>query len=334
MRKDQKEWEIYLHPSQKFIVELPSDYRLAVCGSAGTGKTVCAWYRTQYLARQKCSIGFVAPNNAILEISQKKLEMLLKDSPVECYFLVPTSDNHLIQLANSVSHLIIDEGQELAPNWYKSLGQFYEEKKDGGVTIFYDLNQLGGNFQAGDNRRFEYRFSEWNSVMNAIPLLNRLDLYINYRNSREIATFYTKMLEQNLPYPIKYEIPIFSSGEVVTHKLIDINQLGIMIAEITKKLHKDFSYEEIAVVLVGGVSNFDTIHQTLNKAGIPTTSKIDVTHKMLVTKSRIIRGHERKAIICVLPFLRERDDVGKVINAYVGLSRARDRLILIQINGE
>jgi len=334
LQKSQKEWEIYLHPSQELIVKLPFDYRLAVCGSAGTGKTVCAWYRTQYLALQKYSVGFVAPNNSILEISQKKLDTLLKNSPVECYFLVPSSDTHLIQLASSVSHLIIDEGQEIAPNWYRSLGQFYKEKgTTSGVTIFYDLNQLGGNIEAGDNRRFENRFSGWKAGLASIPLLNYLDLYINYRNSREISTFYTKMLDGNLPFPVKSEIPVFSSGEVITHILTDINQLAIVIADLTKKLHQDFSYEEIAVVAAGGVSNFDSIYQVLNKAGIPTTSKIDTDNKVLVTRPQIIRGHERKAVICVLPVLKEKDDVGKVINAYVGFSRARDRLILIQISG-
>ena len=32
------QWEIYLHPSQRYIVELPVNYRISVCGSAGTGK--------------------------------------------------------------------------------------------------------------------------------------------------------------------------------------------------------------------------------------------------------------------------------------------------------
>lgn len=333
LRKDQQEWEVYLHPSQTFIVELPLDYRLAVSGSAGTGKTVCAWYRMQYLARHNCSVGFVAPNNAVLEISRKKLDILLKDSFVECYYLVPSSENHLIQLANSVSHLIIDEGQELAPSWYRNLGQHYKEKGSGGITIFYDLNQLGGNIQSGDNRRFDYRLSEWDSGINEIPLLNRLDLYINYRNSREIAMFYTRMLEHNLPFPVKYEIPVFSTGEVVTHTLADLSQLGLMVAETAKKLHKDYLYEEIAVVIAGGISNLDAIYHALNVSGIPTTSKVEEDKKLLLTKSRIIRGHERKAIICIMPVLPENSDAGKVINAYVALSRARDRLIIIQIKG-
>jgi nucleoside-triphosphatase THEP1 len=53
----------YLYsPSQSFIVNMPVDYRIAISGSAGTGKTVCAWYRLQNLAKQGHIIGFVAPN--------------------------------------------------------------------------------------------------------------------------------------------------------------------------------------------------------------------------------------------------------------------------------
>ena len=146
LKKNLKEWEIYLHPSQRYIVTLPSDCRLAVCGSAGTGKTVCAWYRLKHLAEQNQTVGFVAPNKAILNVSQQMLEKLLKDTHMDCYYLVPNTDQDLVQLAKSVKHIIIDEGQELAPSWYKTLGDTLINNSTG-VTIFYDLNQLGANYQ-------------------------------------------------------------------------------------------------------------------------------------------------------------------------------------------
>jgi len=43
------DWEIYLHPSQTFLVELQRSFRAAVVGSAGTGKTICAWHRAKHL---------------------------------------------------------------------------------------------------------------------------------------------------------------------------------------------------------------------------------------------------------------------------------------------
>jgi hypothetical protein len=44
--------------------------------------------------------------------------------------------------------IIIDEGQEITPNWYKKLGSAVKTN-DLGITIFYDLNQLGGSYQLG-----------------------------------------------------------------------------------------------------------------------------------------------------------------------------------------
>src|SRR5205823_3247564 len=65
-----RDWEIYLHPSQQYIVELPIDQRVAISGSAGTGKTVCAWYRARHLANLGNSVGFVCPNQSALAVSK------------------------------------------------------------------------------------------------------------------------------------------------------------------------------------------------------------------------------------------------------------------------
>ena len=184
LNKTLEEWEIYLHPSQQYIVKLPVDHRLAVCGSAGTGKTVCAWYRLQYLAQKGEVVGFVAPNKSILNISQQMIESLLKFIPTDCYFLVPNSDEELAQFAKLVKHIIIDEGQELPSNLYKTLGKALINENIG-VTIFYDLNQLIANYQSGDTKRYEYRLSIWNEGLNSISKCNTMKLFINYRNSLE-----------------------------------------------------------------------------------------------------------------------------------------------------
>lgn len=67
------DWELYLHPSQAFIVDLPSSFRAAVVGSAGTGKTVCAWHRAQQLIRSDVPVGFVCPHQSALDVSKSRL---------------------------------------------------------------------------------------------------------------------------------------------------------------------------------------------------------------------------------------------------------------------
>jgi hypothetical protein len=333
LSKSQAEWDIYLHPSQRYIAALPIDYRLIVSGSAGTGKTVCAWYRLQHLAQRGHTVGFVCANNAILKVSQEKIGQLLRGNAVDCYYLVPSSRTDLIQLAEAVKHVIIDEGQEFAPGWYQSLGEAIR-KQETGLTVFFDLNQLGGNIERGDTRRFEQRLSSWESSLRSIPNGNLMELYINYRNSREIAQFYHQLLEESLPHPIRSEIPVFASGEVVIHRTKDLSQLPTIIGGIINKLRIDFRDDEIGIICLDTTVNPETLCQGLNRLGVYATADLDLANSLLVTKPRIIRGHERKAIIVCTPS-RENitRDWGRAIDSYVALSRARDRLIIIEMVG-
>jgi hypothetical protein len=326
--QSQREWEIYLHPSQQYIVKLPSDYRTAISGSAGTGKTVCAWYRLLNLSKEKTTVGFVAPNKSILKVSEDKLGYLTKDISTETYFLVPSSDKQLIQLAQSVQHLIIDEGQELTFSWYKTLSEFLKTSNIG-VTIFYDLNQLGANYELGDTKRFEYRIENFIPSLKSIPKIQFFDFYINYRNSKEISTYYLNILKENLPNPIKSEIPVFSGGAVLTHFVKEQAELPVLIADTIKKLKNDFSNNEIGIICLSG--KIESIISGLSKFGIPITSEILTNDKILVTNPQIFRGHEKKVvIICAHKIDNDKGKIGKVINAYIGYSRARDRLIIFE----
>ena len=150
----QGKWDIYMHPTQQYIVNLPSDQRIAVSGSAGTGKTVCAWYRLLELAKKGLSVGFVVANKSILSVSQEKLENITQELATDVYFFVPGSAKELIQFAKHVQHIIIDEGQEIA--WYDHVAEHLKQT-DSGITIFYDINQLGANFGTSDTPRYKKR---------------------------------------------------------------------------------------------------------------------------------------------------------------------------------
>src|SRR5262249_11255923 len=81
-------WETYLHPSQVFIVELPPSCRAAVVGSAGTGKTVCAWHRCKRLIEDGISVGFACPHQSVLDISKKRLLEMVGGASDRSYFFV------------------------------------------------------------------------------------------------------------------------------------------------------------------------------------------------------------------------------------------------------
>ena len=62
--------------------------------SAGTGKTVRAWYLLLKLSQEGIKVGFIAPNSSILKVSEDQLKKLTKNVQTETYFSVPTDDKH------------------------------------------------------------------------------------------------------------------------------------------------------------------------------------------------------------------------------------------------
>lgn len=52
-----EQWRVFLHPSQRRLVEMRASGPVRVLGSAGTGKTVVAMHRTVWLARNTCAPG-------------------------------------------------------------------------------------------------------------------------------------------------------------------------------------------------------------------------------------------------------------------------------------
>src|SRR5262249_53225444 len=132
------DWELYLHPSQAFIVDLPASFRAAVVGSAGTGKTVCAWHRAQRLIHANVPVGFVCPHESVLDISKSRLLHMVGAASEKSYFFVPRNADELIQLAEGVDHLVIDEAQEIPVTWLSSLSKRVPNRV--GVTLLYDIN--------------------------------------------------------------------------------------------------------------------------------------------------------------------------------------------------
>jgi superfamily I DNA/RNA helicase len=58
-----EQWRIFLHPSQRKLVEMKTHGSACVLGGAGTGKTVVAMHRALFLAREP---GFLGPGQKVL----------------------------------------------------------------------------------------------------------------------------------------------------------------------------------------------------------------------------------------------------------------------------
>ena len=334
LASSREDWQIYLHPSQTFVAKLPSDTRSVVYGSAGTGKTVCAWHRLVCLAREGLTVGFVCPSTAALDISRGVLSRLLDGGDTSCYFLVPQNARELIQIASKVDHLVIDEGQEFRPSWYFELAGAPDLAAKG-LTVFADLNQILGTVQASaSNRRQRYSelIDEWKNLLARRLRCIPLGLSVNYRNSKEIAAFYFDLLNRFLLVNITAEAPAFSAGDVVRCRAGNVDIAAQMVKHFLEQLKDDRDRHEVAVVsLLGGGGRkaiLDLVGKENNSWGDSNSNKLvfsDVEH---------IRGHERRAVIALVPPIPEViPNPRKVIDLYIALSRARDVLIVIEVGG-
>ena len=323
----EEEWEIYLHPSQKYITELPYDYRLTVSGSAGTGKTICAWHRMLYLAQQGLVVGFACPSKNILEISQLKIQQMLGGNSKNCYYFIPTTKMDLAEYAKSVNHIVIDEGQEFKHEWYEELGKTLTTISTG-VTVFYDINQIGLHIAPNHVKPIKNRIKDWENGLQAIPQRKSVKLYINYRNSREITEYYYNTVVKALPQLLTTEIPLFNSGEVTELTVEHRHQLTTTIGNIIRQLQKDFGDHEIAIIFLDDYLTRKEIETQFGFFG--ATKNLNAQHKIITTTAREFRGREKKAVIVCVPFKKKPEiNLQTAINSYIAFSRARDKLVVI-----
>lgn len=319
------DWEIYLHISQLHIVELPPSSRTAVVGSAGTGKTVCAWYRSKHLIDSGVPVGFVCPHESALDISKQHLLRMIGEGNDQSYFFVPKQPDELVQLADVVGHVIIDEAQEIPTTWLINLATKMRDTV--GITLFYDINQLGGNIQKGDLKRYRRRISDWKAMLSKFPRMQKLPLPINYRNAREIAEYYLGVLSEALPAKPLADVPVFESGEVVQHKVKSVG-LNDTLASLLHRLLKDYSPRDIGVVILS--QRLNTPLRVLSERQVPVT-KDPKQNAVVITTARKIRGHERQVMIVVSEKIQAQNlKMGVAIDAYIAMSRAVKQLIVIE----
>ena len=329
LAQDPSYWQWYLHPSQSHIVTLPWDLRVSVCGSAGTGKTVCAWHRMKSLAALKHSVAFICPNDDTLAISKHQLTKMMDGMSSKAYFFVPKSPEEMKQVADRVDHLIVDEGQELPPTWYEAISPIIRRKKSG-LTLFFDLNQLFGNIRAGHTSGYEKRRERWDAAIAGLGCLS-LSLNINYRNSREISAYYFKLLDQALLTRISAEVPVFSAGEVIQHAVKSTSDVPSSAYQLYRQMRRNLSDDEIAVVCLSGNRATTEIRTFFEGAGVRVETEPGGSHGLLITNPERIRGHERKAVLVIVPRIDAvTDKVGRAIRGYTAMYRARDMLVIME----
>lgn len=324
---DSSAWEIYLHPSQEFIVDYPRDTCLFVRGGAGTGKTVCAWYRIKHIADTEKYVAFMCPTKKTLAVSKSKLESLLGEAFQYCLFLAGDNVHDSLDAIDFASHIVMDEAQDFSDNWWTKM-KVYLAKRKVSMTCFYDLNQKAGNPYGFTQRlkHIQHRLSHNSNVQN-------ISLSINYRNSREVATYFSEHLSDALPSDIKTSIPIFQSAPVFEQNAANESDAFILLQQILTGLKSEYNDRDVAVVIFGSNGFHRRILHLLQSSGVNVTTHIDKPNSIWIATPTDIKGHERKAVVCIVPPLTKfKDSYERAISAYVSFSRARDRLFVINVD--
>ena len=109
-------------------------------------------------------------------------------------------------------------------------------------------------------------------------------------------------------------------------------ELGVTVARVINSLRKDFHDGEIGLLFHGNVrENMGECLKELGRLGIKVTRDIQNREMILVASPRDIKGYERKAIIfCSPPLDQSSRRLGHAIDVYVGITRARDRLVVLE----
>ena len=332
-----EEWDFYLHPSQKFVAELPSGTRALVSGSAGTGKTVCAWYRVKFLTTQPGGVIFVCPNKDVMRVSRERIRALIGGALVggaldRCVMMVPDKSSDLTVCFKSARHLVADEAQEFPPTWLAEFRAFVSAHPHYGFTLFYDLNQT--NRLAVAQSKQEKAVGEVEAGIGRLPHTVQIRFSINYRNSKEVAEFFVKSLSRALPWPLVSELPLFECGDVVSITAQTEESALNHVAEGVRQLRKDFKYGDIAIVSFGGASQGGRIRDFLKRCNIPVATDFEVFERdaVMLCHPRVLKGHEKKAVIAMMPPIGVLAKKFKhAMNGYIAFSRARDRLVVVHV---
>ena len=143
-------WRVFLHPRQRYVVDMPADQHVLVRGGPGTGKTVAMAHRFLRLTQECRRTGSAGPvmlalNNVTRQIVTRQLAqlgVLEADIDVRLVSELPKARNRLLQVLGETGPLVIDEGQDLPVTFVAALAEFIEERRTiPSITLSYDANQ-------------------------------------------------------------------------------------------------------------------------------------------------------------------------------------------------
>jgi superfamily I DNA/RNA helicase/mRNA-degrading endonuclease RelE of RelBE toxin-antitoxin system len=144
-------WRVFLHPRQRFAIEIPEDHNVLLRGGPGTGKTIALLHRYSRLSRISYQKKTKSPVLVALTLVTKRvlLEGLRQIAPdINEYSIViseelPKTDEQLKEFLNMYSSIIVDEGQDLPGHYLAKILRVAENASEKLTPhyIAHDSNQ-------------------------------------------------------------------------------------------------------------------------------------------------------------------------------------------------
>ena len=363
----EEDQNIKLSDQQEFIMSgmfYPGNKKIAVNGLAGTGKTILLAKRAvdQVNAGKKVLIlTKTKPINRFLQLLTRIEKHNLTITNVDQFPKVITEKAHIDQYRNlrpekgsseeqkekyfneslpnycfeifnstpekKYDLILIDEAQDFHKNWFEIL--CFAKKEDGQIVFFYDP------FQEQINNSMVSEIEKFDEV-------SKFPLTQNFRNTIEITNLLQKIITKYFPKTkSNYFFPKDTRGEKPF--LIQIEDWDDQVRKICETIRHLINVEKITPKHIGVIYDGSRakpegsslyLEQELNKI----TKTIDAEHyaePYLYKKSedcitlesiKRFKGLEKRVIIVTnLEELNEKT----AKNLYVGLSRARAKLIII-----
>lgn len=184
-----EKWRLFLHPKQRFAVDMPSDRHIMIKGGPGTGKTVTAIHRYSRLSNDQTDgykPVFFTIGNTTKEIIYNKLDKIgAKSKTIIPINEIEHSKRSIRRLLDEYTHVIIDEGQDMPLRYMSKLKMVFDEE-DGGITphfICYDPNQCVSTPSGDAIDRISGYFDE-------------ISLNYSYRSTKQNVNFGSEILER------------------------------------------------------------------------------------------------------------------------------------------
>lgn len=319
------------HERGVILDQLSENKRYYIKGPAGSGKTWLAFEQAKRWKKEGLKVGLVAFNRGLISYMLNKNRELAAEDQIDWIntfhelaiqlgttagqpkFYNDEIDRYreeLIQKASQASEQfhfdawVVDEAQDFLPSWWETLEQLFHDPAEGKIALFGDDQQQIFGFRPEPNGFFA-----------------KLQLVENLRNSQQIAkavgSFLSRPILARGPYAFEIEYVVANPDEEIFEVADDIvanltdkefwhpGEIALLTSKSRHPEHARMADEDRNAHWESLWSNEDVFYCTIGG----------------------FKGLERPVVVLAVDGFHsdaEQEDI-----LYVGMSRARDKLVVV-----